>query len=389
MIRAALQSIQTLPGKDCGKALLLLALLAFHAVFSVFFVAPGHLSIDEGLYHFMARDLISNGSLKVWNGYEEFASPELVLPNLKIHNGTLAAAPPSIFSVLAAPFYWAMGYRGLFLLNALAFVAALGVCFLIAQRLFRDIALSLNACLILTLATFAWQYSQAAWPHSLTMLIVALALYCTIVALQSSRRRDELSIAFLAGLVIGIGVGVRLDTIFALAAVVLAFLFAIPYRLLAALSACLGVLPGLLALAAMNQAKFGLFLPFTYGGASDMYGVGNQNNLLIAGVGLVCGVGAWTATRPAVRRILSSYPWTTMGAALLLGAIVLSVPQAWATLSKIASGAYQLLVDFRIRDLSIQEGGLSRSLGGGMVYLGQFRRPCCKAARISSCWLCP
>lgn len=375
MIRGMVESIRALPKKDRVKVLLLLVLLVVHVVVSAFFVAPGHFSIDEGIYHFMTRGLVTNGSLTVWNGYEEFTSPELALPLLLVRDGALAPQYPSVYSILAAPFYWAMGYHGLFRLNALAFAATIGLCFLIARRLFRDVALSLNACLILSLATFAWQYSQAAWPHALSMFMVSLALYCVIVALQSSRRRDEFGMAFVAGLVLGIGVGVRLDTVFAFPAVLLPFLFAFPSRPLAALSACLGMLPGLLALAAINQAKFGLFSPFTYGTAVDGGGTAEILRYLpLAAAGLVCALGAWIATRPTGRQFLSNYRSVAILGVVVLGATVLVVPQTWAMASRLANGTYQLLVDFRIRDIAIKEGGLERGPSGGMFYLGSLKK---------------
>jgi 4-amino-4-deoxy-L-arabinose transferase-like glycosyltransferase len=167
--------------------------------------------------------------------------------------------------VLVSPLYRIAGYHGLFLGNALAFVGVVWLCFLIAQRLFRDLELSLNACLILVLATYAWQYSQAAWPHAASMLFVVGAFHLVLVALHSPRERTSLVLAFLAGLVTGIGVGVRLDVVFVLPALVLPFLFVSPWRPWRILAMGVGMLPGLAVLAVMNHAKFGIASPFTYG----------------------------------------------------------------------------------------------------------------------------
>ncbi len=41
------------------KALVLLAFIVFHFAFSLLFVAPGHLTIDEGVYDLMAREFVT------------------------------------------------------------------------------------------------------------------------------------------------------------------------------------------------------------------------------------------------------------------------------------------------------------------------------------------
>ncbi len=129
----------TLPRQYSGKVLVLLAFVVVHVAISVVFVAPGHFTIDEGVYDLMVRAFVVTGSLEVWNGYEEFASPELVWPAINLRDGVLVPQYPGVFALLAAPFYWLLGYRGLFLLSALAFAAALVLCFAIAQRLFREL----------------------------------------------------------------------------------------------------------------------------------------------------------------------------------------------------------------------------------------------------------
>lgn len=317
-----------LPRQYRGKVLVLLAFVVVHVAVSVIFVAPGHLTIDEGVYDLMVRAFVATGGLGVWNGYEEFASPELVWPTVNVRDGVLVPQYPGVFALLAAPFYWLLGYRGLFLLSALAFAAALVLCFAIAQRLFRDPALSLNACLILALTTFAWEYSQAAWPHALSMLIVALAVYCAIVALQASDSRASMIAALAAGLTIGLGIGVRLDTVFALPAVVLPLRFVDPWRPREALTACMGLLPGLAVLGAVNHVKFGIFSPFSYGAAHLGGGTASMTPYLpIVTAGLVLAFGAWAATRPFGSKLIEGNRRTVAIGAALVGAAVIATPQ--------------------------------------------------------------
>ncbi len=246
-----------------GKLLVLLAFFALHLLVSSIWVAPGHATIDEGVYDFMLRDFVTRGSLAIWNGYEEFPSPELLLATMVVHDGTLLSQYPHVFTILATPFYWLFGYRGVFLLNALSFVGAVVVCFLLAQRLFRDSSLSLNSCLVLIFATFAWEYAQTGYPHAVSMLLVVLAVYCAVCSLQAPRGRRELWWAYAAGLTLGLGVGVRLDTIFALPAMLLPFVFAHPWRPRPAVVLSAGLLPGLIVLSVINYLKFGTISPFS------------------------------------------------------------------------------------------------------------------------------
>ena len=125
----------------------------------------------------MARSFADSFSLSVWNGYEQFPSPELVLTQTKVYEGRLIPQYPYLSTVLSYPFYRLAGFQGLIILNAIAFVATVGLCFLIARKLFQDTSLALNACLILILATYAWEFSQAAWPHALSMLFVTASVY--------------------------------------------------------------------------------------------------------------------------------------------------------------------------------------------------------------------
>ena len=108
----------------------------------------------------MARAFAASGSLAIWNGYEEFPSPAFALSHILIHEGRLVPQYPYLTAVLNYPLYRLAGFAGLLLLNAIAYVATVGVCFLTARALFRDTALSLNACLILAVATYSWVKSR-------------------------------------------------------------------------------------------------------------------------------------------------------------------------------------------------------------------------------------
>lgn len=367
----------TLTARPAGQKLSLALLLAAGAltlINSIFFVGGGHLSVDEGVYHMMSRSFATTGGLAIWNGYEEFPSPELLFSVVRVHEGRLFPSYPYLSTVLAAPFYGIAGYHGLFILNAISFLGVVALSYLIARTLWRDTALALNACLILIFATFAWQYSQTAWPHALSMLFVTGAVYCTVRALGQADRRRSLGLAAAAGFVAGFGAGVRLDVIFVLPALVLPFLFLRPWRPGPAALTCLGTLPGLAVLAATNHAKFGVANPFTYGPAPAGAAVDMLKYLPVVALGLVVTAAAWIATRPRGQALLRRH---RLGVALAAAGFVLVVcllPVGRQMVAKLANGAFQLLVDMRVRDLELVEGGLTRGPGGGMVYLGGLKK---------------
>lgn len=368
------------PSRHTVSLAVLLVVCGLTPIVSIFFVTGGYLSVDEGVYHMMSRSFAASGGLGIWNGYEEFASPELLLPVARVYEGQLFPAYPYLSTVLAAPFYYVAGYHGLFVLNAIAFLGVVGLCFLTARALLRDVGLALNACLILIFGTFAWQYSQSAWPHVLSMLFVTGAVYCAVWALLQTDRRRALGLGFAAGLVAGFGAGVRLDVIFVLPALVLPFLFVHPWRPLTAVLTCLGTLPGLAVLAATNHAKFGVANPFAYGPASAGAAADIVKYLPVVALGLVATAIAWIATRPRGQAFLQHH---RLGATLAVAALVLVIcllPIGRQTVAKLASGAFQLLVDMRIRDPGIAEVALSRGPSGGMVYLGSLKK-----ALLQSC----
>jgi 4-amino-4-deoxy-L-arabinose transferase-like glycosyltransferase len=351
------------------KIFVLAGLLLIHINFSLFLLAPGHLSIDEAVYHLMARSFVHSGDLGIWNGYQEFPSPELLLPLFQVHGGETFPPYPSLFPILAAPFYWLAGYHGLFLFNALAFVGVVWLCYATARAIFNDTDLALNASLILVLASYAWEYSQAAWPHAASTLFVLGAAYCAVRAHKTMNDRVSLAWALAAGLAAGLGTGVRLDTVFVVPALVIPFLFVSPWRPLRALVVCLGAIPGLALISALNYFKFGVLSPFSYGVAGGGATSGLGPYLTIAVVGLVLTTALWCATRLGNRGFLRAHRWSLTAALILLCSAFIVIPQVWELISRIAIGAYQLLVDLRIRDLDIVEGGLSRSPGGGMIYI--------------------
>ena len=99
------QSLIELPRGIKLKAGLVLVLCLLTISFSIFAASPGHLSIDEIVYHLMARSLYTAGSLDVLNGYRDFPSVGFVFPTTLVYDGRLVSQYPVSHSVLALPFY--------------------------------------------------------------------------------------------------------------------------------------------------------------------------------------------------------------------------------------------------------------------------------------------
>jgi len=359
--------------KETVKIGLILALGLLTVGFSIFGVAPGHLSVDEIAYHLMVRSLSASGGFEILNGYQDFASSAFVLPVTVVQSGQLVSQYPPFHSLLALPFYELAGYQGLFLMNALAFCGVVWVCYLLAQRTFSDRSLSLTGCLILILATFSWDYAQAAWPHALATLFVAVSAYFALRAFQAPERRTATAWAAAAGVVVGFGVGVRVDVIFVLPALIIPLLLARPPRSWPAVAVGLATLPGLVSLALVNQIKFGVANPFSYGGTSGS-GISVSSYVPVVAIGVAVTAGLWLLTRPRLPTFWRDHRWTTaIGLCAAVGALLL-VPEIRISAARLAGGLYQLVVDLRVRDLGIAEGGLSRGPGGGMVYFGGLKK---------------
>lgn len=363
------------------RGIILLVLLALHIAASVLLVNPGHYSIDEGIYHQMARDFAQSGTLESWNGYDEFPSLELTDSFHIERDGRLYSQYPYLAPVVVWPFYEALGYRGLFALNAIAYIGIAVLCFAMARRIFADTALALDSVIVLTIGTFAWEYSQAGWPHMLAVLSVTAALYLTVLGLTATDNRRMIGFAFAAGSVIGLTAGIRLDVLFASPAVLLPYILMVPSRPRPAVAALIGMLPGFAILAATNYAKFDVLSPFSYGttgGASEPSGY-----IPVALLGLLGVAALWLATRPRSIDFIRRRPVPVIGIVLLLAGLALLVPSIAKSVTRIAVGASQLLVDLRLRNPDWLEPGMRRSATGAMIYFSGLK----KALSQSLPWL--
>lgn len=369
---------------------ILLALL--HLAFSLGVNPPGYLTYDSGTYHFMAKTFAESGGFQVWNGYEEFPSPVLKVAQLRIHGDHLVAQYPELLTVIAYPFYALFGYPGLFLLQALAFLGINGLLFQLSKRLFENRRIAWLAMIVYSFGTFAWDYSQSSYPHLLStfFLLAAYTLLAHALPWRDEAPGDDprlsspgpsspgpssrklMLLCFGAGLAAGCAPGVRLDAAFAIPGLFVPFLLLRPIRWRMATAIVAGLIPGMLFLSITNLLKFNVFFPFHYGESRRHFYTGNLSWYLpIAGALLVGALFAaliYRLSSKTRRRVLLG-----SGVTMLLGA--LSVPTlTLGFITQLAEGTWQILVDLRIRDISIEEPGLSRSPQGAMVYIGGVKK---------------
>lgn len=358
------------------KIYLLILFALSHLLISIFTIIPGYLSIDEVTYHLMAKNYSESGGLEIWNGYREFPSPELESKFIFARKGRLVSQYPYVYPVLCLPFFRIWGYRGLFVINAIAFLGIVALCYIIAKKLFNDKNLAFNACFIFTLATFSWEYSQAAWPHAIETLFLMTAFFFFICSFNEKKMKVALIMSLTCGFIIGFAAGIRLDAIFVLPCFIILFLFFKPYRPWPALSVCFGALPGLSVISATNYVKFGVLSPLSYGRSIGSFtGLSELTQYFpFAGLIAIVIIVVWILNRYPVTAILQGYKRPAIVIFLLFIVACVMIPGINTKAGKSLNGAYQLIVDFRVRDLDIKEGGLTRSKGGGMIYMGGLKK---------------
>ncbi len=409
------------------KIAALLVLILIHMLVTFLALVPGYLNVDEGIYHWMVRTYSTRGTLELWNGWADAPAREFGHRFLKVHDGKLFPQYPYLFAVLACPFYRLAGLSGLFLLNSAAFVGVVLLCFAAARRIFQDVNLALDACFILILATFAWEYSQAAWPHSTALLFgmgsfyLVACSYCagshstageqtaarclgsdvtegeyrnelespstdsTIAKRMSdhSARRSSSAIvwrkaweqylpALGGGIVAGFAPGVRLDQFLMFPCLVAPFLFSRPWRPVEGFLVLLGAIPGVLVLAATNLAKFGVFDPFLYG-VDPAAPSAPSFSIIVGALALLFVV--WLLTRQRFDGFVRTHRihiYAVAAATCLI--VIFLAPHVLSPLEQMVKNLYVSVLDIRALDPNVAVSGIHRTESGGVVSGGGLRK---------------
>jgi hypothetical protein len=237
------------------------------------------------------------------------------------------------------PFYLALGVRGMFVINALAYVLAIALCYRVALQLLPDRTTALIAAGLLA-STYFTEYAFAVWPHATS---VATTLGAVSLAIEGSRSgRRAVWFAAAAGLVAGIGATFRLDALFVVPALCAHFLFASPARLRELSALVVGLMPGLGLNAATNYARWESLSPVSYGPQSSAQLVRYLVFAIAAGGVALLG---WWGSRPARVEWLRVRGKQLAVAALVVLVAGLLVPRC----QNIVRGIVAVTIDLRLR----------------------------------------
>lgn len=343
------------------------ALLAVAALLCLWLAgSPSPTAIDEVVYALMAESMASGHGFWVINGDHLAVGDPFQLTLMPRFEGGYTPQYPGGYAILAAPFYALFGLKGLTLINAVAMGAAMAFTYRIVLRLYGDEIAARGAVLILALATFAPQYAVSVWPHALAMALVTGAAYTAVLAAQIPARRLAWSAA--SGLVIGFGVTIRADLIL-LAPAILAWLrFQDGTGRIAAIVLLFGLAPGLLASAWMNEARFGVFAPFSYGRTTGAEDVSRYYPLAASAALALAALLVLDPLSPRLRHLARRMLWPLAGAVLI--GLALAAEPAW----RIVKSIYVLVVDLQAYDFWNRERGVERLDSGWLSFFGQDKK---------------
>ncbi|MBN2495503.1 MAG: hypothetical protein JXR96_12985 [Deltaproteobacteria bacterium] len=337
---------------------------------------PGVFSVDESHYLLGCQSMAEHASFRIDNGYEQVPDPALlffytVVPDDLDALGTVSTVPP-LHAVVAAPFFGALGLRGLVLLNLLAFALCLVAVRHMAERLRAAdprFVHPLVACAVFGLASYSAEYALGIWPHALSQALIAWALLLLIKTGDGGAR--TWTWALLAGVVGGVACGVRLQNIvlFPLALALARTVLRHDGRSLAAQAA--GWMVPVAIMGLINHSRLGTWNPFTYGAASSYSGPLGQllrlsfEHAYLTVLVLICLAGSvylWMRTR---RKVV----WLGLAAAGLLAAFAL--PAGRAMLAHWLRHAGYHLVDTSLGSGLVSAGAhfneLGQTLYGGVL----------------------
>ncbi|MEM7528763.1 MAG: hypothetical protein AAF416_13975 [Pseudomonadota bacterium] len=314
------------------------------------FIAPAAPFIIDGyIFLSMSEAFAERGSLFLDNGYADYGNPSLRVLLTRTIDGELVPQYPGLWGVLSAPAYLALGARGVMLMNALASIASVFAVWRLGILLFADRKLAIRGAVIFAVATYAVDYATGIWPQAVGAAIVIWAYVATVASAQNDGRA-AFQLAGIAGLLLGIGVALRADILFSLPAAILWLLTTAsrPYGSLAAFA--LGLVPGLGTATAINEAKFGVLSPMSYGVPAGNTSLEHWVPFLpFAVIGLLA---ALLLGLPVVRRLVLRPVIIVLGslAALSLG---LALEETQALTRNLLTGIWALVVDLQTISLDI------------------------------------
>ena len=246
----------------------------------------------------------------------------------------IASTAPPLWAILAYPFAL-FGWRGLVLLNTLAYLATTAMVFFLAARTARTQPAGWWAAAAFAFGAFNLEYAQGVWPQSLSLALVFGSFALVIAAIE----KGSVALGILAGVSAGLATGVRYPNVVTAATVLVLLPFLERRRLRLTLAFALGLAIPLGASATINHARYGSFNPISKGPGYLKVGAHNEN--LLADTALLVWsrvvdysarppsspdygegwqyrdrrTGAWIVVGEVKKALLQSAPW--MGIAIL------------------------------------------------------------------------
>ncbi|MEO1241136.1 MAG: hypothetical protein AAFX54_04455 [Pseudomonadota bacterium] len=342
--------------------------LALILTAGAFLAPPMPFIIDGGIYLDMASAMTGESALAIAGNGGVDGAPPLTKYLTRTDGDLVYPQYPSGYALLAAPFYKLLGVRGLMLINALSLAASAFLIFKIAARLFKHDAISLSALAIFLLATFVSNYALAIWPHMLSLMLWLGAIACAVYGAEATSTRSRFLWLCASGLVIGLGVNIRVDSILIFAVIFLWLrIFARSTDRLAPLMLVIGAAP-LFALAAwLNHLKFGTFSPLSYGSSAGATNIQEYRMVILGGAAIL--VALWLANIPATvtfaRQHLSDRLLIITGAVAALAAMIV----AHGFIGETLYGVYVLVINLQAHDAYVQ-AGVERNEFGQLMFWG-------------------
>ena len=342
-----------------------------NAVLGYFLIIPGHLSVDEGIYHLMAFGYQQGDGSEIWNGWTEFPTTELrILKTFPLieGNGRLVSQYPQFGTWLSNPLYTVFGYLGLFYTNLLVFPILVFCTHQLGKRMGNTDRAGLIACTLLVFGTFVWDYALAAWPHMLATTIGIGALTLFLNALDGGKYRAPLFV--LSGFLIVLSCGVRVDNAFVLASMLCIGACRPPKDWKYVFLFGLACLPLLVVMGWINFEKWGSWNPFSYGPRANITRTTFDPKIILFFTGLI-GFRL-LFLHPSIQRF-ARRNWLQLLSSCFLSITLLTVSVWGEQIRTIAHGAFTLLVDLRYLPEK-SELAMVRSPTGAVLYLFSFKK---------------
>lgn len=326
--------------------------LALLACFSAgaFLTPATPFSIDEVLYIDMAEAMAKHGRLTTTPEALPESAPVITksVGLMQVIDGNAVPQYPGGYALLAAPFFALFGVSGLVLMNALAAVMCLWLTWRLGLALYDDRWIAGAAALLLGCASYFSGYVFAIWPH---LIVLAMTLGAALLCVDASQdvRQSRVLKTFFAGLLLGLAVTIRVDAIVPAFAVVLWLrLFACPKDRVSAIALIAGLAPGLWLAAALNDAKFDVFLPFFYGEKDGLDSVSRYTAIGLLGAVVMAGAFLFDASHRRYSALQRHAGLLTASAVAAAG-LFLAVFQNGFFL-RLVNGIYFLVADIQAHD---------------------------------------